>query len=116
MLEKLKDKLLDVFLETFELIVILGIGVVFGIGAFSIESRISFFAMGFLYGAFLGFAAWPIFDSDKWTSKPLICAVLGAVLSVGWAALLGWSNVNIFFGGIGGLVLGYLAPVWAKYM
>ena len=116
MLKKLKDKLLYIFLDTFEFLLILGIGAFFGIGAYSIEPRVTFFAMGFLYGAFLGFAAWPIFDSDKWTLKPLICAVTGALLSVAWGTLLEWSIVNIFFAGIGGLVLGYLAPLWAKYM
>ena len=116
MLENFKTKLLDVFLDKFDSIAIFGLGIFFGIGALFIELRLSFFVMGFVYGAYIGFAGLPVFDSDKWTSKPLICAVLGVLLSVALAMFLGWSIVNIFFAGIGGLVLGYFAPTWAKYM
>ena len=116
MLKKLKDKLLDIFLETFEFLLILGMGVGFGVGAYSIQPRVSFFAIGFLYGASLLFAVSSIFDSDKWTSKPLICAIIGALLTVAWGTLLGWSIINIFFAGIVGLILGYSAPLWGKYM
>ena len=115
MLQKLKDKILDIFLETFEFFLIFGMGAGFGIGAYSIEPKISFFAMGFLYGTFLIFAVCPLFDSDKWTFKPLICAVAGAFLSVGWGAVLGRSVVNIFYASIGVLILGYAAPLWVKY-
>lgn len=116
MLAKLKDKFLDIFLEMFDSLAVFGLGVFFGVGALFIEPKFTFFVMGFLYGAFLGFAALPVFDSDRWTFKPLICAVIGALLSIGLAVFLGWSITNIFLGGIGGLVLGYFAPGWAKYM
>ena len=116
MLDNLKNKLLDVFLDMFDLLAIFGLGLFFGIGALSIQPKLSFFTMGFLYGAYLGFAALPVFNSDKWALKPLICASLGALLSVALAMFLGWSIAKIFFAGIGGLILGYFATAWAKYM
>jgi len=114
--EKLRDKIFGIFLTVFEPLALFGIGIFFGVGGLFIQPKLSFFIMGFLYGAFLGFAAFPVFDSDKWASKPLICAVLGGLLTAALAAFLDWSITKICFAGIGGLVMGYFAPVWAKYM
>jgi len=116
MFDNLKNKLLDVFLDMFDPLAIFGLGVFFGIGGLFIQPKLSFFTMGFLYGAYLGFAALPVFDSDKWASKPMICACLGALLSVAAAMLLDWSIAKIFVAAIGGVILGYFAPAWAKYM
>ena len=116
MFESLKAKLFDIFLDKFEWVIFVGLMLFFGIGGLFIQAKLSFFIMGVVFGAYLSFAALPIFESDRLASKPLMCAALGAVLSAVLGLFLGWSIDKVFIGSIGGLIFGYFAPVWARYM
>lgn len=74
------------------------------------------FVVGGLFGAYVGFAALPFFDSSRWQPRPVACGLLGAV----GCALLAVSRsqgplVVLISGLVGGLV-GLFAPWWAKYL
>ena len=96
--------------------IVIGVGLVFGVVGLiaSLSLNALFLRAGF--GAFVGFAALPYLNSRKWPARPLVCAMIGGVVAV----LLGLvrqetSSIIVVFG-LAGVVLGYLAPLWARYV
>jgi len=91
-------------------------GVFFGLGALFHELSFKFFFLGYLFGCYLGFAALPFIDSKKWKAKPKTCAALGSIGAMVFARIWNYSPEQIIVFGVVGVILGYLAPAWVKYM
>ncbi|MEM9375811.1 MAG: hypothetical protein AAGA72_06290 [Pseudomonadota bacterium] len=96
--------------------IVFGLGLLFGvlglIGSLNVEQ----FLMRGGFGAFLGFAALPYFDSEKWPARPLTCAVIAGGVAIALAIAREQSFMTvIIFGGIG-LTFGFLSPFFAKHL
>lgn len=100
--------------EAFLIVVIAGI--CFGLGALFYEFNLKIFVTCFLFGLYSGFAALPYIDSEKWSPKPLVCAILGMIGACAFGLSLDWSLTHIALLGLGGLVFGYFAPIAAEYV
>lgn len=99
------------------LLIIFGFGVVFGLGAlFLHEFSLKFLILGFLFGSYCGFAALPYIDSTKWKPKPKTCAVLGMLGALLFALTSNWQIEQALLLATGGLIIGYFAPFWAKFI
>ena len=98
-------------------LIILGLGLVFGLGSlFLHEVTLKFFCLGFGFGSFCGFAVLPFIDDKKWKPMPLTCSVLAMLGALAFALLSGWSPGHTILLAIGGAAVGYFAPYWAQHM
>jgi len=112
----MRDKLELLAFDKEAIIIIFLSGAFVGLGALFYELSIKLFLTGFLFGAFLAFAALPYIDSEKWKSKPDACCVLGLIGTVMFAVMLNQPFHNVILFGVVGAILGYFAPVWAKHI
>jgi hypothetical protein len=78
--------------------------------------RLDVLFVGFSFGAFCGFALLPAIDPNKWNQRPLICSLLGSVLSGAFAAYLNYSPTVVSVFAFAGACLGYLAPRWVNWI
>jgi len=98
------------------LVLIGGIALLFGGLSFLNVPDLRGFAYGGLFGAYIGFAALPIFDDEKWKPRPFMCSVLGGVGAMVAAFERFGTPSAALIGGVAGLSLGYIAPRWAKHL
>lgn len=96
--------------------IVLGLGLLFGvlglIGSLSFEH----FLMRGGFGAFLGFAALPYFDSEKWPARPVTCALIAGAAAVALTASREQSVMTIIISGGIGFAFGFLSPYFAKHL
>jgi len=113
----MRDTLKTNYLDKEAVLIIIGLGLIFGMGTmFSYGLRLDLFLCGCFFGAFLGFAGLPMFDKKKWHPKPWICAGLAALGAMTFALSRDYTPQHIFALLTSGLITGYFAPYWAKYM
>lgn len=79
--------------------------------------RPDLFGLGFCFGTYVGFAGLPFIDKARWRPRHVICAVLGGLGAVLFAAITFAVPIwAIALAGVAGAALGYLAPKWAPHV
>lgn len=74
--------------------------------------------IGFLLGAYVGFAMLPAWDEHKYKPRPVSCAILGAIGAMGFMTFFEeeWSFFVYAFSAFIGGIIGFFAPIWVKYL
>lgn len=98
------------------IVVIFGLGLLFGFSSLVASLDLTTFLTGFGSGAFLGFAGLPHIDSEKWRPRPLVCALLASFVVTALALGRGDYPYPIAFYTITGFIAGYFAPYASKYL
>ena len=96
--------------------IVFGLGLLFGVLGLIGSLSVDHFLMRGGFGAFLGFAALPYFDAEKWPARPVMCAVIASGAAVALAISREQSLMTmIIIGGIG-FAFGFLSPYFAKHL
>lgn len=98
------------------IVIIGGLGLLFGIFGFIDGLTLRGFLLGLSFGVFIGFAGLPYINDEKYSPMPVTCSVLGAVagLVIGLERFDTTTSVILLTGA--GVIVGYFAPSWAKYL
>ncbi|NHK28213.1 hypothetical protein FF098_009885 [Parvularcula flava] len=103
--------------NTVEAVLIIGsLALLLGVMALFSVPNLHGFIMGSLFGAYVGFAGLPFFDSGKWKPRPIVCGILAGVACAAIAASRTADMQTVILWGLVGAIAGLFAPIWVKYV